>query len=449
MTINLKFQQLNDTFANISSQQNIKISYNLQNSCSTDRVRKLVNKVKAQSKQINNTHDIKLNRQLQQFKILDTFIDTKAQLKKLNILNNRDLLESVKNYLKRRKIARQLDQQEVELKKMHEQFEVKFETEFDKAFLDSDFFLDLGLVKVPTNKSKVLSKERLYNFNIRTISQYQSSCEQKSNRDQVTKSQYDQNLFYFYVEDHIEQIKKEKQEIDNWNQKIGKSIKCRTQTGDGNCGIQVEQQKINQIDYDKELYKIVLQYGIDLNSTELLEEDIYLAFKQQANEFIKSKINEAKMKHNQNIKEDQLNYIYQIKAQKKKISSIFEQQLFNISKQLYPNPKSRYRTQSNLPSVASENRKSQIEQEQINKKKQKMMLLNQFNLKSKRIINMCNKNEQKLLYNEFITDMQLMNLYMDEAIIKTNFNRKLSQLGFTKEDQILTKKQILFPGESQ
>ncbi|CAD8129557.1 unnamed protein product [Paramecium sonneborni] len=203
--------------------------------------------------------------------------------------------------------------------------------------------------------------------------------------------------------------------------------------------------KLCDQDYDKELYKIVLQYRINLNSTEQFEEDIYQAFIYQANEFLKSKTNEAKAKHNQNIKEDQLKYKYQIKPQQEKISHKFEQQLLNISKQQYPNPNSRYIPEGNLHSVASKNKKSQIIQEQTDKKKEKMMLLNQFNLKSKRIINMCNKNEQKQFYNVLKTDMQFKNLQMDEALIKTKFNRKLSQLGFTKEDQILTNKQIVLP----
>ncbi|CAD8112641.1 unnamed protein product [Paramecium primaurelia] len=454
MTIHLKFQKLNDAFSNIQLSQNTKLQQDYKDSCSTERVRKLVNKVKAKFKLINNTNDnkqsslnnIRFNRQLQQFKILDTFIDTKTKLKKLNIINNRDLLESVKNYLIRRKIARQLGQQEAELEKMYEQYEVKFETEFDKAFLDSDCFLDLGLVKVPNNKSKMLSKERLQDYGRRAISQFQSTCEQMSIRDQVTKSQYDQNLFYYHVEDQIEQIKKEREETEKIIQKIGKSTKCRTQSGDGKCGMQIQQQKITQIDYDKELYKIVLQYGIDLNSTEQLEEDIYTAFKQQANELIKQKINEAKVRYNHHIEEDQLKYKYQIKPQKKKISTLFEQQLFNnISKQ-YPNHKSKYRTESNVHTLGSENRKSQMIQELLDKKKEKSIMLSQFNLKSKRIINMCNKDEQKLQYNEYTKDIQLMNLYLDEAIIRTNFNRRLSQLGFTKDDQFQIKKQIILPG---
>ncbi|CAD8207708.1 unnamed protein product [Paramecium pentaurelia] len=432
MTINLKFQKLNDALSNIQLSQNTKLQQDYQDSCSTERVRKLVNKVKAKFKLINNTNDNKFNRQLQQFKILDTFIDTKTKLKKLNIINNRDLLESVKNYLIRRKIARQLGQQEAELEKIYEQYEVKFETEFDKAFLDSDCFLDLGLVKVPNNKSKMLSKERLQDYGRRAISQFQSTCEQMSNRDQVTKSQYDQNLFYYHVEDQIEQIKKEREETENIIQKIElsqemESVGCR-------------------LNYDKELYKIVLQYGIDLNSTEQLEEDIYTAFKQQANELIKSKIYEAKVRYNHNIEEDQLKYRYQIKPQKKKISTLFEQQLFNnISKQ-YPNHKSKYRPESNVHTLGSENRKSQMIQELLDKKKEKSIMLSQFNLKSKRIINMCNKDEQKLQYNEYIKDIQLMNLYLDEAITRTNFNRRLSQLGFTKDDQFLIKKQIILPG---
>ncbi|CAD8120998.1 unnamed protein product [Paramecium sonneborni] len=447
MTKNLKFQKLNDALPNIQTFQHTKIQQDYQDGSNTDRVINLVNKVKAKLKLINNTPDARFNRQLQQFKILDTFVDTKTRLKKMNILNNRDLLESVKNYLIRRKIARQLGQEEADLEKIYEQYEVKFETGFDQAFLDSDCFLDLGLAKVPIHKTKLLPQEKLQDIGKRSISQFQTKCEQISSRDQQTKSQYDQNLFYYHVEDHIEQIKKEKEETENFIQKLGKvSLSTNHQDkGDERRGTQNQQQKIAQIDYDKELLKIVLQYGIDLNSTEYLEEDIYTAFKQKANDFIKSKINEAKVRHNHNLEEDQLKNKYQIRSQKKRISSMLEQQLFNTSKN-YPLPKSRYQVESQEQTLQSENRKSQILQERMDIKKEKTLLFTQFNQKSKRIINMCNKDEQKLLYNEFIKDIQLMNLYLDEAIIRTNFNRRLSQLGFTKEDQFLIKKQIVLPG---
>ncbi|CAD8155645.1 unnamed protein product [Paramecium pentaurelia] len=449
MTQNLKFHKLNNALPNIQISQHTKIQQDYQDGCSTDRVINLVNKVKAKLKLVNNTPDARFNRQLQQFRILDTFVDTKTKLKKMNILNNRDLIESVKNYLIRRKIARQLGQEEADLEKIYEQYEVKFETEFDKAFLDSDCFLDLGLVKAPINKTKVLSQEKLQDLGKRAISQFQTSSEQMSSRDQVTKSQYDQNLFYYYVEDHIEQLKKEKEETENFIQKLGKTTKSTTNSGRGDekRSTLIQQQKITQIDYDKELLKIVLQYGIDLNSTEYLEEEIYSAFKQKANDFIKSKINEAKVRHNHNIEEDQLKNKYQIRPQKKRISSMFEQQFFNFSKN-YPPSKSRYQPESKEHTLTSGDRKSQMLQERMDNKKEKTLLLSQFNLKSKRIINMCNKDEQKLLYNEFIKDIQLMNLYLDEAITRTNFNRKLSQLGFTKEDQFLIKKQIVLPGSS-
>ncbi|CAK65660.1 unnamed protein product (macronuclear) [Paramecium tetraurelia] len=445
MTKNLRFQKVNDALPIIQPSKSTKLQQDYQESCSTERVRRLVNKVKAQLKLTNNTHDVRFNRQLQQFKILETFIDTKTKLKRLNIINNRDLLESVKNYLIRRKVARQLDQQEADLEKMYEQYEVEFVTEFDKAFLDSDCFLDLGLVKAPNKKTKELSKERLQDLGRRAVSQFQGCCNQRSNRDYVTKSQYDQNLFYYHVEDQIEQIKKEREETENFLQKLGKSTKCKTQSGEPQSGVQIEQQKPTQIDYDKELYKIVLQYGIDLNSTEQLEEDIYKAFKQHANEFIKSKINEVKIKHSQSIEEDQLKNKSQNKPQKIKISSMFEQQLLNFSK-CNPPPKTRHRPENIIHTLPSENRKSQLIQELMEKKKEKTILLSQFNQKSKRIINMCNMDEQKLQYNEFIKDIQLMNLYLDEAITRTNFNRKLSQLGFTKEDQFQIKKQIVLPG---
>ncbi|CAD8196295.1 unnamed protein product [Paramecium octaurelia] len=448
MTQNLKFQKLNHALPNIQISQHTKMQQDYQDGCSTDRVINLVNKVKAKLKLVNNTPDARFNRQLQSFRILDTFVDTKTKLRKMNILNNRDLIESVKNYLIRRKIVRQLGQEEADLEKIYEQYEVKFETEFDKAFLDSDCFLDLGLVKAPINKTKVLSQEKLNEIGKRAISQFQTSSEQMSSRDQVTKSQYDQNLFYYYVEDHIEQLKKEKEETENFIQKLGKTTKSTTHLGraDDKRSNQPQQQKITQIDYDKELLKIVLQYGIDLNSTEYLEEEIYSAFKQKANDFIKSKINEAKVRHNHNIEEDQLRNKYQIRPQKKRISSMFEQQFFNFSKN-YPLPKSRYQPESKELTLASGDRKSQM-QERMDNKKEKTLLLSQFNLKSKRIINMCNKDEQKLLYNEFIKEFQMMNLYLDEAITRTNFNRKLSQLGFTKEDQFLIKKQIVLPGSS-
>ncbi|CAD8123378.1 unnamed protein product [Paramecium sonneborni] len=449
MTNNLKFQRLNKALPNIQPFQYTNIQQDCQDGSSTDRVINLVNKVKAKLKLINNTPDARFNRQLQQFRILDTFVDTKTRLRKMNILNNRDLIESVKNYLIRRKISRQLGQEETDLEKIYEQYEVKFETGFDQAFLDSDCFLDLGLIKVPTHKTKLLSQDKLQDIGKRAISQFQTHNEQMSRRDQVTKSQYDQNLFYYHVEDHIDQIKKEKEETDNFIQKLGKVSKTTThqEKGDGRRGTQIQQQKITQIDYDKELLKIVLQYGIDLNSTEYLEEEIYIAFKQKANDFIKSTINEAKVRHNHNIEEDQLKNKYQIRPQKKRISSMFEQQLFNFTKN-YPPSKSRYQAESKEHTLQSENKKLQILQERMDIKKEKTLLLSQFNQKSKSIINMCNKDEQKLLYNEFIKDIQVMNLYLDEAVTRTNFNRKLSQLGFTKEDQFLIKKQIVLPGSN-
>jgi hypothetical protein len=48
----------------------------------------------------------------------------------------------------------------MEIEKIDQLFEVKFDSEFDKTFLESDYFLNFGEEKVKPTKPKIIKTER-------------------------------------------------------------------------------------------------------------------------------------------------------------------------------------------------------------------------------------------------------------------------------------------------